>query len=379
MDELTNRLLASAPSGKKGLVPFSHEVLDVIQEAHQGEHITNIHLGINRTYEQLLMNGYYWHNCREDIKRFILNCRPCNELVPNFLKKPSGQIISNFPRERYQCDLCEVNEDIKLASGNSVSYIFTIKDHFSKYIWSSLIGNKQAITVLVEIRKCFKEIGHPLIFQSDNGGEFVNNSLETYFNELKDPKTVHQRGFPKMPKQQGAVERSHRTLHHNLIRIVKAFTESGEKFTVHDEYFKLVQSYNERKHTTTKFPPNYVFTLDKNIDKTVIGTVKNNISKTRIKKKGKFILKKGDYILIKGKVKPSKDGRTLVKTGGKKTVGSNTYTIPGIVNDVFDTSVLATIYKNFEEKNIYAGAIFIISYNIIKLVEQIVWENIVFS
>ena len=80
------------------------------------------------------------------------------------------------------------------------------------------------------------------------------------------------------------MERSHRTLHHNLIRITtKAFTESGEKFTVQEEFFKLVQSYNERKHTTTKFPPNYVFTLDKTNDTAILQNVKNNISKARIK------------------------------------------------------------------------------------------------
>jgi hypothetical protein len=47
-----------------------------------------------------------------------------------------------------------------------------------------------------------------------------------------------------MPKQQGAVEMSHRNLHHNLIKIVKAITDANGKFSVKVEYIKLEAGYN---------------------------------------------------------------------------------------------------------------------------------------
>ena len=60
-----------------------------------------------------------------------------------------------------------------------------------------------------------------------------------------------------------------------------------------------------------------------------------------------------------------------------KSKGNNLYGIPAVVNELYDASILCTIYKNVNE-TIRMGQSFSVQYNIVKLVDQSVWENIVF-
>ena len=95
------------------------------------------------------------------------------------------------------------------------------------------------------------------------------------------------------------MERSHRTLHSNLLR-----SAASENFSVREVFADLVAGYNDNNHTTIKFPPNYVFLKNRATpeDRIILDRVKENMLKAKIKKKGKLILKKGDNILIKNRV-----------------------------------------------------------------------------
>ena len=53
------------------------------------------------------------------------------------------------------------------------------------------------------------------------------------------------------------------------------------------------------------------------------------------------------------------------------------YINPAVVNELYDASILSMIDKNINE-TIRMGQNFLVQYNIVKLVDQSVWENIVF-
>jgi hypothetical protein len=85
------------------------------------------------------------------------------------------------------------------------------------------------------------------------------------------------------------VERSHRTLHSNLLRLVKARSAASENFSVMEVFADLVAGYNDNNHTTIRFPPNYVFLKNRDTpeDRIILDRVKENMLKAKIKKKRK--------------------------------------------------------------------------------------------
>ena len=58
-------------------------------------------------------------------------------------------------------------------------YLLTCDEHFSKYVWTIPIKNKEAIIVRNAIAQVFNQ-GFPEILQSDNEREFANRILEIY-------------------------------------------------------------------------------------------------------------------------------------------------------------------------------------------------------
>ena len=92
----THRLMCLDAHKIRRYVPFKYEVEFILEEAHQSSHFASIHLGRDRTFEQVIRNEYYWNTLQNDIVKFIKKCRACSEMVPNFLKKPSLAKLSQI-------------------------------------------------------------------------------------------------------------------------------------------------------------------------------------------------------------------------------------------------------------------------------------------
>ena len=92
-------------------------------------------------------------------------------------------------------------------------YILTIVDHFSKYGWIVVMSDKKSVTVLRTIKLCFVTHGKPESFHTDNGSEFVNETLKAYLEKLR---IHHIRGSLYHPQSQGIVEAFNRTVQNFL-------------------------------------------------------------------------------------------------------------------------------------------------------------------
>jgi len=112
------------------MIPFEGQKQEIIKMAHGDIN----HLSWRRT-ELEIQDGlcYYWYGMTTDVKKYVENCDTCVQGMPNRKRKPCGQIIPAYPRERYQMDLLELHEKIYEKSQKEARYLLNIIDHFSKY------------------------------------------------------------------------------------------------------------------------------------------------------------------------------------------------------------------------------------------------------
>ena len=94
-------------------------------------------------------------------------------------------------------------------------------DHFSKYGWIVMMSDKKAATLLRAIKLCLVIHGKPESFHTDNGFEFINETLKTY---LEKSGIYHIRGLPYHPQSQEAVEAFNRTVQ-NFLYLAKDMME----------------------------------------------------------------------------------------------------------------------------------------------------------
>ncbi|KAJ0920051.1 putative RNA-directed DNA polymerase [Helianthus annuus] len=100
----------------------------------------------------------------------------------------------------------------RVTSYDSYKYFLTIVDDFSRAVWCYFLTNKTEVfenlkvfyeLVLTQFKKKVK------IIRSDNGTEFVNSQMNSFF---KTNGILHQTTCSYTPQQNGVVERKHRHL-----------------------------------------------------------------------------------------------------------------------------------------------------------------------
>lgn len=100
--------------------------------------------------------------------------------------KPSYQrIIIDEPFKHYQIDLIDMSNYVKENKINKIEYswILTMIDIFSKQTFAKALKNKSEDIVLIGLKSLIDDNKlDPLVIQSDNGPEFVNNKMKKYFN-----------------------------------------------------------------------------------------------------------------------------------------------------------------------------------------------------
>jgi hypothetical protein len=138
----------------------------------------------------------------------------------------------------------------ELAGFNkNYTFLLTIIDLFSRYLWVIPLKNNTGKHVADELDKFFdKLIQLPTVISTDNGVEFINENTEAIFKKYD---IKHIRSLPNKPSSHGSVERVNRTI---KMRIYKYLTNESTK-VYYDVLQKLVDNYNNTVHTTTKTRP----------------------------------------------------------------------------------------------------------------------------
>ena len=106
-------------------------------------------------------------------------------------------------------------------------HIITCTDYFTKWAEAAAIPDKEAITVASFLFKLITRHGSPVIIQSDQGREFINNVNKHLF-ELTG--VDHRMSAAYHPKTNGLVERFNQTIVNSLTKMTGEKPEDWDKY-----------------------------------------------------------------------------------------------------------------------------------------------------
>ena len=111
------------------MIPFEKDKFNILKNAHNN----NGHLGINRTYNKIKENGYFWDNIINDIKNYIGNCPNCIKIkAGKKINAKTKVIITKGPLERVVIDGWELDQNLKDITG--YTWVIDMIVHFSKFL-----------------------------------------------------------------------------------------------------------------------------------------------------------------------------------------------------------------------------------------------------
>jgi hypothetical protein len=166
-------------ANRKRVVPaYDAELRKQLFEAfHDGKGHWNYH----KTFTMIFNN--HIGISEDDVRTYINNCPTCLRNTSIKERIDITPIVATGPMEHLQIDLIDL---LMYANDNDgFSYILTIIDVFSKYLWAIPLPNKEAITIQKELVQLFTSFGPPGKLQADNGKEFVSEILKQTCEILK--------------------------------------------------------------------------------------------------------------------------------------------------------------------------------------------------
>ena len=164
-------------------------------------------------------------------------------ITKNFSKR---KLISNGIDKIWAADLVEMQKFSKWNKG--IKYLLMVIDVFSKYGWIKPLKNKKTESVSKSFDEIFeKSKREPQMLWTDKGSEFISKHFKEFLNKSRI-KLYHTENEEKS----SVVERWSRTMKN---RMCKMFTVNNN--TVYwDKLDKLVDDYNNTKHSGVKMTPN---------------------------------------------------------------------------------------------------------------------------
>ncbi|GJV04413.1 putative ribonuclease H-like domain-containing protein [Tanacetum coccineum] len=145
--------------------------------------------------------SWLWHH-----RLSHLNFGTINQLT-------SYDLVDGLPKFKYRknhlCSACEQGKNRRI---NGKKYILVIVDDYSRYTWVYFLRTKDEAPDMIidfvnQVQRNLK--ASILTIQTDNGTEFKNKKLRSFYAKLG---IVHKTSIARTPQQNGVVERRNRTL-----------------------------------------------------------------------------------------------------------------------------------------------------------------------
>ena len=190
------------------------------------EHIWHIHRSCGHfkagtTWAKVKEAGVYTVS-EEDCRLFIETCPVCIS-GPVHLKTPVGAkkpITSSIFCDRFQADLIDFQNDPGVGlDGRIYKWLLVVKDHFTTLRVFRPLVSKDAVIVAKELSFMFGLLGYPLVFHTDNGGEFIAEIVLKVLRDLH-PDMFTVQSAARAPHMLGSTEGSHRQTKSCLLSMV---------------------------------------------------------------------------------------------------------------------------------------------------------------
>ena len=218
--------------GQRIVMPYTlrNQTLQLSHEGHQG---------IVKT-KQLLREKVWWPGIDNQIEKLIQKCIPCQAQASPARREPLHMTqMPDKPWQTVYADLCG-----PFPSGESALVLI---DGFSRWPEVEILKHSTTSeTVIARLDKIFSIHGYPEELTTDNGTQFVSESMETY---LKQKGIHHRKICPYWPRANGEVERFNRT----LLKAIKA--AHTERKDWRKELPQFLLNYRATPHTTTGKTP----------------------------------------------------------------------------------------------------------------------------
>lgn len=193
------------------LVIQENELPNILIEVHDNAG----HQGINNTYN-IAHEHYYWPNQTQTIGKYIKNCERC-KMNQVSLRKPTETLkplpVISRPWYRVGMDLTG-----PLIPSNGYSYILTMVDHFTKWVETRPLKNKETVEVARAVFSIYCSKGAPAQIISDNGPEFTSklmSDLQSRYN----CRLIFS--APYHPQTNGLVEAYHKIIKAALCKTIE--------------------------------------------------------------------------------------------------------------------------------------------------------------
>ncbi|PRP76213.1 KRAB-A domain-containing protein 2-like [Planoprotostelium fungivorum] len=169
---------------------------------------------------------------------------------------PLKNIISKEPLERGIIDvtyLTPYEEEDDDGTTRCWQYLIVMVDNFTKMVWIKPTELRDADTIVTFLEELRDKGITFRIYHSDNGGEFVNNKVKQFIEDLQKSGIAAKwvNGAPHHPQSQGGVERTNKTFKEMLVKRMCQMNHprwAGLAYEVLDDYLN-------RKHSTICMTP----------------------------------------------------------------------------------------------------------------------------
>ncbi len=179
--------------------------------AHEG------HIGIV-SMKQRLRSKVWWPGIDREAERYCKTCHSCqlvSQPSPPEPLKPTT--LPQGPWQHLAIDLLG-----PFPSGDS---ILVVVDYFSRYYEVKIMKSTISEKIIEALEQIFATHGLPLSVTSDNGPQFISDTIEQYFTNCG---IEHRKTTPLWPQANGEVERQNRSLL-KRIKIAQAENKNWKK------------------------------------------------------------------------------------------------------------------------------------------------------
>jgi hypothetical protein len=181
----------------------------------------------------------------EKCKKFLASQPVYTRHRPARVNYKRNTVDANYPGHIVQIDIMDMQ---RLRDSNQHLYVFLSYDTFSKFLTGVPLLNRQPVSVQGALEATIEASPFPWeAIYWDKEGAFISRHIQAFLKE----RGIHNYTTKSKVKAPG-VERSIRTLRTLLQRRF----EVSNSIKWEKELPKIIASYNKRKHSTTKLPPN---------------------------------------------------------------------------------------------------------------------------
>jgi len=120
-------------------------------------HVGTAHFEYHKTYTMLFEQ--HIGITQDEVKKYVRNCSTCIRNTSIKEKADLTPVVANGPLEHVQVDLVDFLSFAEYNDG--YSYILTMIDVFSRYVWAIPLQDKEGSTIHRELVKVFMSFGPP--------------------------------------------------------------------------------------------------------------------------------------------------------------------------------------------------------------------------